>query len=76
MGGVINDIPVISVVTKIEVLGFNAPEKEYNLLTSFMNDAEIIHLTEDIISATIIYADTIKLNFLMQLLRLRRYRKS
>ena len=44
MNGVIDSVPTISVITKIEVLGFNAPEKHYQLLVNFMNDSAIIQL--------------------------------
>jgi len=53
MNSVINAVPNVSVVTKIEVLGFNAPDEHYQLLTSFMNDATILHLTDNIVDATI-----------------------
>jgi predicted nucleic acid-binding protein len=53
MNGVINAKPNISVATKIEVLGFNAPDEHYQLLTSFMNDATIFGLTDNIVDATI-----------------------
>lgn len=36
MNGVIDAVPNVSVVTKIEVLGFNAPDEHYQLLTNFM----------------------------------------
>ena len=53
MNSVIDQVPNISVVTKIEVLGFNAPEEHYRLLTNFMNDANVIDLSNDIVEACI-----------------------
>lgn len=53
MDSVIDEVPNISVVTKIEVLGFNAPEEHYQLLTNFMGDATIFDLTENIVDASI-----------------------
>ena len=53
MNTVIDQVPNISVVTKIEVLGFNPPEEHYRLLTNFMNDANVIDLSNDIVEACI-----------------------
>jgi predicted nucleic acid-binding protein len=53
MNNVIDVMPLISVVTKIEILGFNAPEEHYQLLKDFMNDAKLIGLTDEIIDTTI-----------------------
>jgi len=53
MNSVIDQVPNISVVTKIEILGFNAPEEHYQLLTNFMNDANVIDLSNDIVEACI-----------------------
>jgi predicted nucleic acid-binding protein len=53
MNGVIDDVPLVSVVTKIEVLGFNAPTEHYQLLKDFMNDATLFGLTDEIVDASI-----------------------
>lgn len=53
MNSVIDQVPNTSVVTKIEILGFNAPEEHYQLLTNFMNDANVIDLSNDIVEACI-----------------------
>ncbi len=53
MNGVIDNVPAISVVTKIEVLSFNAEKEHYDLLNSFMDDAAIMDLTNDIVMASI-----------------------
>lgn len=53
MNGVIDAVPNVSVVTKIEVLGFNAPDEHYQLLTDFMGDATVLGLTDNIVDASI-----------------------
>lgn len=53
MNSVIDNVPTISVVTKIEVLSFNAEKEHYDLLNSFMDDAAIMDLTNDIVMASI-----------------------
>ena len=53
MNGIIDAIPNVSVVTKIEVLGFNAPEEYYKLLFNFMNDAKVLDLTSNVVDLTI-----------------------
>jgi predicted nucleic acid-binding protein len=53
MNDTIDNIPKVSVISKIELLSFNAPAEQYQLLTDFMNDAMIIELTNKIVDATI-----------------------
>jgi predicted nucleic acid-binding protein len=53
MNVVVDAVPIVSVITKIEVLGFNAPPEHYILLTSFMNDATIIDLIPTVIDQSI-----------------------
>jgi predicted nucleic acid-binding protein len=53
MNTVINDTPVISVMTQIEVLGFNNPAEIETLLNQFINDSLVIALNEDIVKTTI-----------------------
>jgi len=53
MDSVINAVPNVSVITKIEVLGFNAPFEYDQLLIGFMNDAAIFDLTDSIVDTTI-----------------------
>lgn len=53
MNSVINAVPNISVITKIEVLGFNAPDEHYQLLASFMADATVFDLTDSIVDTSI-----------------------
>lgn len=53
MDGVIDAGPNVSVVTKIEMLGFNAPPEHYQLLSNFIKDATVIDLTNNIVDSTI-----------------------
>ena len=50
---VVNAAPHISVISQIEVLGYNAPVAAQKLLADFMNDAEIAQLSEVIVQKTI-----------------------
>ena len=53
MNKVIDAVPNVSVVTKIEVLGFNAPEQHYKTLSDFINDAIVLELTNNVVEASI-----------------------
>ena len=53
MTPIVDSVPNISVISKIEVLGFNAPEEHYKLLTNFMDDAAILDLTSTIVDVSI-----------------------
>jgi predicted nucleic acid-binding protein len=53
MNGVIDAVPMVSVVTKIEVLGFNAHAEHYQLLKDFMDDATLFALNDEVIDASI-----------------------
>ena len=53
MHSIIDAVPNVSVVTKIEVLSFNAPEEHYKTLSSFINDATILSLTNPVLEASI-----------------------
>ncbi|MGV8094413.1 MAG: type II toxin-antitoxin system VapC family toxin [Mangrovibacterium sp.] len=53
MNVVVNDIPGISVISKIEVLGYKTDLEAYQLLTSFVNDSIIYALSDDIVEQTI-----------------------
>jgi predicted nucleic acid-binding protein len=54
MDKVIDAVPMVSVITKIEILGFNTPDEHCALLTDFMNDATVLELTADAVDKTII----------------------
>jgi predicted nucleic acid-binding protein len=53
MNNVVNLIPNISIITKIEVLGFNTAPEHSLLLADFMNDASVLDLTSDVADLTI-----------------------
>ncbi len=53
MDNIIDLTPNISVITKIEVLSFNAPSEHYTLLVDFINDAVIWDLTIPVVDETI-----------------------
>ena len=53
MNSVINDIPYISVITKIEILGYKTTPKAYRLLTGFVDDSVILGLSDDVVEQTI-----------------------
>ncbi len=48
MNTIIDSIPNISIITKIEVLGYNTNNSEYQLLTDFMEDANVIELSKNV----------------------------
>jgi len=53
MNSVINAVANVSVVTKIEVLGYNAPAEHYQLLANFMDDATVLDLTNNVVDVCI-----------------------
>lgn len=53
MNGIVDDVPNISVITKIEVLGFNTTDENVRLLTNFINDATVFDLTDSIVDICI-----------------------
>ncbi len=53
MNTIIDAGPKISVISKIEVLGFNATKENVTILTSFINDSTILELTSEVVEQTI-----------------------
>ena len=53
MNNVIDNVPFVSIITKIEVLGFTTLDKHYKLLTDFMDDAFIFSLSNEIVDICI-----------------------
>jgi|SRR6185312_55545 len=53
MNGVVNDTPIISIITEIEVLGFDNPAEIETLLNQFIEDPVVIPLNDDIVKITI-----------------------
>lgn len=53
MDQVINNIPNLSVITKIEVPGYKTTPKAYRLLTEFVEDSVVFELSDDVVKQTI-----------------------
>jgi len=53
LSGVVDAIPNVSVVTKIELLGFNASEENYKILSNFIDDATVLDLSNNVVEKTI-----------------------
>ena len=53
MNSIINDTPIISIMTQIEVLGFNNPTEVEVFLNEFIDASLVIPLNDDIVKATI-----------------------
>lgn len=53
MNTIIDAIPNVSIITKIEVLGFNTTANQYRILTDFMNDASVYELTDEVANVCI-----------------------
>lgn len=53
MDNVMDNMPAVSVISKIEVLGFNAPKPELELLENFFNDVLVLDLSNKIVDQTI-----------------------
>ena len=50
---IIDTVPLVSVITKIEVLGFNTSDEYYTLLSDFMNDVTVLDLSNNIVDVSI-----------------------
>ena len=53
MNSVINETPIISIMTQIEVLGFNNPPHIETFLNEFIDASLVIPLNDDIVKTTI-----------------------
>lgn len=53
INSVVDKTPIISVISQIEVLGFKAPPEDALLLNDFINVAQIISLSDNIVHHTI-----------------------
>ena len=53
MNTIVDAIPNISIVTKIEVLGFIAPDEHHKILQAFINDAVLLNLDDEVADKTI-----------------------
>jgi predicted nucleic acid-binding protein len=53
MNAVVNDVPNLSVITKIKILSYNAETEVCRFLSEFIGSAVVMHLSETIIDRTI-----------------------
>jgi p-aminobenzoyl-glutamate transporter AbgT len=53
MNSIIDSVPIISVVSKIEILSYNAPDEHYKTLSNFINDATVLDLTNNVVETCI-----------------------
>lgn len=53
MNNIIDTVPNISVITKIELLGFNTPNEHYQTLIDFINDSVVLELVPSIVDKSI-----------------------
>lgn len=53
LNDIINDFPRMSVISKIEILGFNSSESDQRILEEFIGESLIFNLSEEIISTCI-----------------------
>ncbi len=53
MDNLVDTRPTISVITKIEVLGYNTPTKDNEVLISFIHDAIVLDLTGKVVDRSI-----------------------
>jgi predicted nucleic acid-binding protein len=53
MNSLVDSSLYISLISKIEILGFNAPNPHYQVLEEFVSDSTILNLSDDVISLTI-----------------------
>jgi predicted nucleic acid-binding protein len=58
MNPIIDDIPNISIITKIEVLRFNTSLTDYGILTEFVSECAIINLNDLVVDKTIAICKT------------------
>jgi len=53
MNTVVNSFPVLSVITKIEMLGYNASDNDAALLSDFIKTSIVLELSNEIVNKTI-----------------------
>jgi hypothetical protein len=53
MNPIVDCVPNVSVISKIEVLGYNTTDKHYQILSNFMTDATVLDLTGSIVDVCI-----------------------
>ncbi|HEX8460664.1 MAG TPA: type II toxin-antitoxin system VapC family toxin [Segetibacter sp.] len=58
---VINETPIISLITKIELFSFNAPEEEAQIIEDFVSSSKLIDFTDEIVQETIMIRKTARI---------------
>ncbi|MFD1167455.1 type II toxin-antitoxin system VapC family toxin [Sphingobacterium daejeonense] len=53
MNNVLNNAPRISIISKIEILSFNTSPHYYKILTNFVEELTIIHLSDEVVDKCI-----------------------
>ena len=53
MNDIIDVVPNLSVITKIELFGFNDPDEHYKTLSNFISDSTVLDLTNNVVEASI-----------------------
>jgi predicted nucleic acid-binding protein len=53
MNPIIDNVPNVSVISKIEVLGYQTTDQHAQILSSFMNDATVLDLTAPVVDVCI-----------------------
>ncbi len=53
LDGVVNAVPKLSIITKIEVLGYNSPPADYQLMSDLIDVSIVFELTEQVVNQTI-----------------------
>ena len=53
MHSIVNVVPKVSVITQIEVLGYNAPPEDEQLLIDFIGDSEVLGISDLVVNQSI-----------------------
>ena len=53
MNSIIDDVPRVSVITKIELLRYNATPSAYQILNDFIDESIIFNLNDEVVDKTI-----------------------
>ena len=69
---IVDSNPIISVITKIEVLRFNTQKETYKILSDFINETMILSLDDVVVERTIEPVKNTESNFRMLSLLLQR----
>lgn len=53
LNSIVDNVPIVSVITKIELLGFNTSPEHYALLNNFINDSSVLGLSNNVVDKCI-----------------------